>query len=66
MIKYSEVEDPIKSAQSALSADMPDVSKQIDDVYQAVESGKSLGDFYFHYYQYIQCYADTLKLKFTH
>ena len=63
MIKYSGVEDPIKSAQSALSADMPEVSKQIDDVYQAVESGKSLGDIYFHYYQYLSYSVTLIHLK---
>jgi len=43
------VEDPIKSAQSALSAEMPEVSKQIDEVYQAVESGKTLGEIVEHF-----------------
>ena len=37
------VEDPIKAATAALAADLPEVCKEIDQVYEAVNGGKSLG-----------------------
>jgi len=43
LLNYLEgVEDPIKAATAALAADLPEVCKEIDQVYEAVNGGKSL------------------------
>eukprot|EP00088_Acartia_fossae_P036207 TRINITY_DN373_c1_g1_i3.p1 TRINITY_DN373_c1_g1~~TRINITY_DN373_c1_g1_i3.p1 ORF type:complete len:327 (+),score=63.10 TRINITY_DN373_c1_g1_i3:32-1012(+) len=38
------VEDPIRAAQTKLATEVPEVCKEIEQVFEAVQSGKSLGE----------------------